>query len=57
VLKTYQEEQSEPVIIDRSRLTRLVPNLVIEHLNLEDDSLARHDPERLVHAIFDTEGL
>ncbi|MBV9229742.1 MAG: YvcK family protein [Chloroflexi bacterium] len=57
VLKMYQEEQSEPVLIDRSRLGRLVPNLVIEHLNLEDDSLARHDPERLVRAIFDTEGL
>jgi len=52
VLKTYLEEQSAPVVIDRSRVARLVPNLVIEHLNLEDDSLARHDPERLVRAIF-----
>jgi len=52
VLKMYQEEQSEPVEPDRSRLERLVPNIVIERLNLEDDSLARHDPERLVRAIF-----
>jgi len=55
VLKMYAEEQSEPVIIDRARLSRLVPNLVVEHLNLEDDTLARHDPERLVRAIFPTE--
>ncbi len=52
VLKMYAEEQSEPVVIDRARLSRQVPNLVIEHLNLEDDTLARHDPERLVRAIF-----
>ncbi|MBE3560082.1 MAG: YvcK family protein [Ktedonobacteraceae bacterium] len=52
VLKTYAEEQSEPVVVDRARLARLVPHIVIEHLNLEDDTLARHDPERLVHALF-----
>ncbi len=52
VLKTYAHEQSEPVQIDRARLSRLVPHLVIEHLNLEDDGLARHDPERVVRAIF-----
>ncbi|HET9920875.1 MAG TPA: uridine diphosphate-N-acetylglucosamine-binding protein YvcK [Ktedonobacteraceae bacterium] len=52
VLKTYAEEKSEPVAPDRTRLTRLVPNVTIEHLNLEDDTLARHDPERLVRAIF-----
>src|SRR5947209_3390992 len=52
VLKKYAEEKREPVIADRARLSRLVPNVVIEHLNLEDDSLARHDPERLVRAIF-----
>ncbi len=55
VLKTYSEERGEPVIVDRSRLARLVPNLVIEHLNLEGDTLARHDPERLVRAIFQTD--
>jgi uncharacterized cofD-like protein len=52
VLKMYQEDGSEPVAIDRAPLSRMVPNLVIEHLNLEDDSLARHDPERLVRAVF-----
>ena len=57
VLKTYAEEKSEPVMVDRARLMRLVPNVVIGHLNLEDDTLARHDPERLVQAIFPAEGL
>lgn len=52
VLDTYALEKSEPVVVDRARLTRLVPNVSIEHLNLEDDRLARHDPERLVQAIF-----
>jgi len=52
VLQTYAEEKSEPVTVDRAQLARLVPNVVIEHLNLEDDRLARHDPERLVRAIF-----
>ncbi|MBV8821878.1 MAG: uridine diphosphate-N-acetylglucosamine-binding protein YvcK [Ktedonobacteraceae bacterium] len=55
VLKTYAQEQSEPVIVDRGRLAKLVPNVVIEHLNLEDDTLARHDPERLVRVIFQQE--
>ena len=55
VLKMYREEGSEPVVIDSERLARLVPHIVVEHLNLEDDTLARHDPERLVHAIFPNE--
>src|SRR5437660_1812866 len=38
VLKTYLEERGEPVIVDRSRLARLVPNIVIEHLNLAGDT-------------------
>jgi uncharacterized cofD-like protein len=57
VMKMYGEEQSEPVIVDRSRLSRLVPSLIIEQLNLEDDTLARHDPERLVRAIFNDDTL
>jgi len=57
VLKTYAEERCEPVLPDGARLTRLVPNVTIEHLNLEDDRLARHDPERLVRAIFSTDDL
>lgn len=52
LLKHYAEERSEPVLVDRARLARLVPHVVIEHLNLEDERLARHDPERLVRAIF-----
>ncbi|MGH2495955.1 MAG: gluconeogenesis factor YvcK family protein [Ktedonobacteraceae bacterium] len=57
VLATYAEEKSEPVIVDRAQLARLVPNVVIEHLNLEGDRLARHDPERLVRAIFPLDDL
>lgn len=57
VLEMYAQEKSEPVMVDRARLTRLVPNVLIEHLNLENDRLARHDPERLVRAIFPTRGL
>lgn len=52
VLKMYATEKSEPVIVDRARLARLVPNVAIGHLNLENDRLARHDPERLVQALF-----
>jgi len=52
VLTTYAQEVSEPVTVDRAQLSRLVPHVVIEHLNLENDRLARHDPERLVRAIF-----
>src|SRR6266480_5052820 len=57
VLKTYAEQRSEPVLPDRARLTRLVPNVTIEHLNLEDDRLALHDPERLVRTIFPADEL
>jgi uncharacterized cofD-like protein len=56
LLQKYAEERSEPVVADRAQLSRLVPNVVIEHLNMEGDrpadGLARHDPERLVRAIF-----
>jgi uncharacterized cofD-like protein len=52
LLKTYAGERSEPVAVDRAHLARMVPNVVAGHLNLEDDTLARHDPERLVQAIF-----
>src|SRR5437588_10570941 len=52
LLKTYASERSEPVAADRAHLARMVPNVVTRHLNLEDDSLARHDPERRVQAIF-----
>lgn len=55
VVKMYAEQRSEPVAIDRNRLSRLVPSITIEHLNLEDDTLARHDPELLVRAIFATD--
>ncbi|HEX6478337.1 MAG TPA: gluconeogenesis factor YvcK family protein [Ktedonobacteraceae bacterium] len=52
LLTTYAQEVSEPVIVDRAKLSRLVPHVVIEPLNLENDRLARHDPERLVRAVF-----
>ncbi len=52
VLEMYAEEKSEPVIVDRARLSHLVPHVLIEHLYLENDKLARDDPERLVRAIF-----
>jgi len=54
VLKTYAAEGSVPVHIDHAELARLVPYVVTERLNLENDRLARHDPERLVRAIFHT---
>ena len=57
VLETYAQQKSEPVIADRAHLARLVPHVVIEHVNLEDDQLARHDPERLLRAIFPTDDL
>jgi uncharacterized cofD-like protein len=57
VLMMYAEEKGEPVFVDRAQLARLVPNVVIEHLNLEGDGPARHDPERLVRAIFPMEDL
>lgn len=52
LMETYAQEKSEPVVVDRAQLMRLVPNVLIEHLNLENDKLARHDPERLVQALF-----
>ncbi len=52
LLETYAQEKSEPVKVDRAQLTRLVPNVLIERLNLENDKLARHDPELLMQAIF-----
>ena len=56
ILEMYAQENNRvPVEVDRERLLQLVPNLVIDHLNLENDSLARHDPERLVRAIFPDE--
>jgi uncharacterized cofD-like protein len=56
VLAMYaQENNREPVTVDQERLSQLVPNIVIDQLNLENDTLARHDPERLVKAIFPKE--
>jgi uncharacterized cofD-like protein len=52
IVEMYEQQKSEPVAPDRAQLLRLVPSVVIEHLNLENDRLARHDPERLVRAIF-----
>lgn len=55
ILEMYAQESRSPVVVDRARLLQIVPNLVVDHLNLENDSLARHDPERLVRAIFPDE--
>jgi conserved hypothetical protein, cofD-related len=55
VIKMYQEEGSAPVPVDYDNLSHLVPNVVATRLKLEDDTLARHDPERVVRAIFDLE--
>lgn len=56
ILEMYAQENNRvPVEIDRERLLQIVPNVIIDHLNLENDSLARHDPERLVRAIFPEE--
>lgn len=57
VVKMYAEQISAPVIPDHSRLKHLVPTITTGHLNLEDDRLARHDPERLVRAIFPPDDL
>ncbi len=55
VLRKYAEEGGRmPVPVDGAELARLVPHVTIEPLNLADDQLARHDPERLVSAIFRT---
>ncbi|GER87029.1 hypothetical protein KDW_11910 [Dictyobacter vulcani] len=55
VLKAYAENGGHPVMIDRPQLERMVPSVVIERFNFEGDSLARHDPERVMHAIFNPE--
>lgn len=57
VLSMYALEKREMVIPDRAQLSRLVPNVTIEHLNLDGDRIARHDPERLVRAIFPSDEL
>ncbi len=52
ILKMYAQEGRGPVEVDLVRLHELVRKVVVGGLNLENDSLARHDPERLVRAIF-----
>ncbi|HEY0757172.1 MAG TPA: uridine diphosphate-N-acetylglucosamine-binding protein YvcK [Ktedonobacteraceae bacterium] len=55
ILAMYAQENRTPVEVDAERLVELVPNVIIDRLNLENDSLARHDPDRLVKAIFPEE--
>lgn len=55
ILTMYAQENRAPVEVDRERLHQIVPSVVVDRLNLENDSLARHDPERLVNAIFPEE--
>jgi uncharacterized cofD-like protein len=52
ILEMYAQENRTPVEADYERLLQMVPSVVMDRLNLENDSLARHDPERLVKAIF-----
>lgn len=55
ILERYARKSQRPVEVDHERLYQIVPNVVIDHLNLENDNLVRHDPERLVKAIFQDE--
>src|SRR5258708_3543401 len=55
ILNMYARANQEPVVVDRETLHQIVPNVVIDRLNLENDSLVRHDPDRLVKAIFPEE--
>ncbi len=55
ILTMYAQENRAPVEVDHDRLLQIVPSLVVDRLNLENDSLARHDPARLVKAIFPDE--
>lgn len=55
ILNMYASANQEPVVVDREALHQIVPNVVIDRLNLENDSLVRHDPDRLVKAIFPEE--
>ena len=55
ILERYARKSQKPVEVDHERLYQIVPNVVIDHLNLENDNLVRHDPERLVKAIFQDE--
>lgn len=52
VLAIYAADESEPVHVDYAQLARLVPYVSTAHINLDDDRLARHDPERLVRALL-----
>ena len=52
LLERYAREQDQPVEVDPERLLQMVPAVVIDRFNIESTSLARHDPERLVRAIF-----
>lgn len=57
ILTMYAQENRAPVEVDYERLLQIVPSVIVDRLNLENDSLARHDPERLVKAIFPEETL
>lgn len=52
LLAMYAQEKNEPVVVDSTRLLQIVPGVIIDRFNIESDSLARHDSERLVRAIF-----
>ena len=54
VLAIYAADESEPVHVDHAQLARIVPYVSTAHINLDNDQLARHDPERLVRALLHT---
>ena len=53
LLERYACEHQEPVEPDTEAVRRLVPDVVTDQLvSLRRDHLIRHDPERLIRAIF-----
>ena len=55
LLERYQAERSEPVAVDRHRLQMIAEYLHLEPLAMRAD-VARHDPQRLAHALMQTFG-
>jgi uncharacterized cofD-like protein len=52
ILRKYQEENAEPVEIDRARVLELGVEIVERDL-LSEDAAIRHDPDRLARAVLE----